>query len=308
MKKYSKIIACIKWCLLFIVLFFVGRAITHQVSHIDWVVIHFDWKFLVLTIVFEMLARVFIGILYSCLLKSLQTVLPFQIAISISWISLLGKYVPGKVAVLSSTVYFLNLYKIRPAVATIVPVLGNIITIWVALMLSMPLFFSSLGGQIAPFFYMTLIVIAGTGIICFQPSIFLKFSNIMLKRMGSPPLEIAAGFFKIMPSLGVVFVQCVCAGIATWCMVRTITFIDPQQLPTVISIAALAGTMGLLALFSPAGIGVREGIYLLALTPIIGAEKGALIAVLLRLLQTLIDVIMAIIGSLVVRHSLLPEK
>jgi hypothetical protein len=171
-------------------------------------------------------------------------------------------------------------------------------------MISLPLFFSLLEGQIAPFLTMVLIIIAILGVICFQPSILLMLGNFLLKKMSILPLEIAIGFCKIIPACGVFFVQCVCTGIAAWCMVKTIAFVEPQQLPMVISIAALAGTMGLLALFSPAGIGVRDGIYLLTLTPVIGSQKAALFTVLLRLMQSTIDVIMAISGFLILQNPL----
>ena len=68
--------------------------------------------------------------------------------------------------------------------------------------------------------------------------------------------------------------------------------------PAIISITALAGTMGLLAFFSPAGIGVRDGIYFLFLSPLIGAEMAAIVVVCLRLLQTAIDLLSAGLGGL----------
>ena len=59
--------------------------------------------------------------------------------------------------------------------------------------------------------------------------------------------------------------------------------------PAIISITALAGTMGLLTFFSPAGISVKDGIYYLFLSPLIGVEMVAIVIVCLRLLQTAID-------------------
>ena len=40
--------------------------------------------------------------------------------------------------------------------------------------------------------------------------------------------------------------------------------------------------MGLLVFFSPAGIGVRDGIYSLFLSPLIGAEMVAIVVVCMR--------------------------
>jgi glycosyltransferase 2 family protein len=303
MKKYKKIINCLKWGVFFTILYFVSRAITVQFIQIEWTKLKFDGLFFCLSIFFEILSRLFSGLLYTSLLKMLKMELPILISASISWVSQIGKYTPGKIAFLSSTIYFLNLYKIRPAISTFIPVLANIITVWVALIISLPLFFSLLEEQIAPFLYVTLTIIVASGIICLQPNILLKIGNLFLKRMGAPPIAIVSNFFKIIPSVGAVLLQCICVGISAWFLIRSITLIKADQLFNVIAIVSFAGSMGLLALFSPAGIGVREGIYMITFAPIIGSQKAALLAVVLRLIQTIIDVVVAIIGYFVIKKN-----
>ena len=51
-------------------------------------------------------------------------------------------------------------------------------------------------------------------------------------------------------------------------------------------------------LFAPAGLGVREGILLAVLTPAISGGPAALLVVLSRLLDTLLDVVLAGAGYL----------
>ena len=65
--------------------------------------------------------------------------------------------------------------------------------------------------------------------------------------------------------------------------------VSPASLPLFVCISALAGVIGFLAIFAPAGIGVREGILLLALTPVISAGPAALVAVLARLLSVSVN-------------------
>ena len=62
-------------------------------------------------------------------------------------------------------------------------------------------------------------------------------------------------------------------------------------------------TFSYLALFAPGGLGVREGIYLLVLSPVIGAEKTAIVVVALRLAQTLLELLLAAIGLWLLRRS-----
>jgi len=64
---------------------------------------------------------------------------------------------------------------------------------------------------------------------------------------------------------------------------------------------ALAGSLGLLALFAPAGLGVREGILLIILGPIAGVGTSAIVVILARVLSILVELAAAGIGFVVLR-------
>jgi glycosyltransferase 2 family protein len=57
---------------------------------------------------------------------------------------------------------------------------------------------------------------------------------------------------------------------------------------------ALGWLVGLLVFVAPAGVGAREGILVLALTPIIGLAEATTVSVLLRVVHTLADVLLAL--------------
>ena len=81
-------------------------------------------------------------------------------------------------------------------------------------------------------------------------------------------------------------------------MINAFAPLDISMLPYIVSVTVFAGTLGLLALFSPAGIGVRDGAYLFLLTTITGASIAALITVFLRIMQTIADLLMAILAAI----------
>ena len=57
----------------------------------------------------------------------------------------------------------------------------------------------------------------------------------------------------------------------------------------VASAYVLASVVGLLALFVPSGIGVREAVLVLTLSPYFGVEQAIVLAILARLYTTIAD-------------------
>ncbi len=72
---------------------------------------------------------------------------------------------------------------------------------------------------------------------------------------------------------------------------------------------ALAGVVGFLALFAPAGLGVREGMLISALAPAISLETATLLAILARVVCTVVEVLLGLaapLGDALLRRRRLP--
>ncbi len=302
-KKYR---AFFHFSLLAVILYFVGKKIIQQGSGIHWDTIKINYMFLILAVLSDILSKVFSGILFGTLLSRMNSHLPYRITMSISWLSLLGKYIPGKIAVVGSAIYLLSRYKVRSEIAAVVPVLANGMVVVVCIFLSIPLLTSPHKSLWMNHINQSLLfLILIIGIIMLHPKIFFWMTNELLRRMKRHFIENEMTFKRMLIPYGVVLIQCVFSGMTTWYMIKMLTMISTSALPMVISISVLAGTLGFLAFFSPAGIGVREGIYLLFLSPLIGSEMAALTVVCLRFLQTIIDVSMAMTGIGLLRLSFL---
>lgn len=308
MGKRQLWIRLLKVFLLAVVLYFVGKAILGAIVNINYNELDVDARFLGLSALFEMATRLFVGLLYGLLLRYFNAPLNFGVAVAVSWISFLGKYVPGKVAVLGSVVYLLSRYNVQRSITAVVPVMATIMTIAVALLLSMPLLFSPLVDEVVVFAKVMIVFFFLTSVMAIRPHLFIKPGNYLLKKMGYSPIETVISVKQSISGIGVVLGQCICAGMSTWCFVNAFVPMEIEVAPAIISITALAGTIGLLAVFSPAGIGVRDGIYFLFLSPLIGAEMAAIVVVCLRLLQTAIDLLSAGLGSLMLRLCPKEEK
>ena len=72
-------------------------------------------------------------------------------------------------------------------------------------------------------------------------------------------------------------------------------------LPVLIAAAGLSATVGFLALFAPAGLGVREAILLVVLSGVLSETDAALVTVAMRLLSILVEVGLGLAGLVSLR-------
>ena len=98
------------------------------------------------------------------------------------------------------------------------------------------------------------------------------------------------------------FAQWICWGSALWFISRSIGYVGPGAWPTFVVIAALANTIAYLVIFAPGGIGVREAILWVGLDPIIGHANAAIVVVALRVIQTVVEILLAGAGMILLRR------
>lgn len=90
------------------------------------------------------------------------------------------------------------------------------------------------------------------------------------------------------------------AGTSFWLFLSAITETQPWLVATAAIAAAWAA--GNLALPVPGGIGVREAGLVVMLAPVLGPETAALVAVAHRAWLTLLEIVVSLVGSLILRR------
>ena len=95
---------------------------------------------------------------------------------------------------------------------------------------------------------------------------------------------------------GVTVLSWIAYGVAFWLLAHGV--IGEPALSVRLAIGVFAGgyVVGLLAVFAPGGIGVREFVYIAALTPSLGVGGAIVVSVASRLLLTATEIIAALIG------------
>ena len=74
--------------------------------------------------------------------------------------------------------------------AAIIPIIANLMTIFVALLLSMPLLFLRSMKDFDFLSHVMLFIFFGTGLIIWKPHIILKIYNIILSRLGYAKISV----------------------------------------------------------------------------------------------------------------------
>ncbi len=220
---------------------------------------------------------------------------PYRITLPIILTSQLGKYIPGKIWVVTMRLTSLSRHSI--SVATVLA--GSIIEHVFAISTGLLIFLLSSSD---PAFSINTILALSAVILS---SLFVLFPervhtilNIILKTLRRDPIST---WLSRRQTFG--YITCY---IITWLLLGTGVLIlcrslfpelDALGLFSVTGYYAFSVVAGFLAVFAPGGIGVREGIFVLALQPHTSAVNAIFIAIAVRLLTSLAE--LTAIGTVV---------
>jgi hypothetical protein len=291
----------IKWTLLAVVLFFVGRSLLNNLRQVDFAAV----RFAPLPIVGSLLAILAIYLMqllsYRFLLGSYVRLLPWRVMMAVAWVPLLGKYVPGKVAAIAAAVFLLRRFGVAGRIALSVVLVLDGLAVLAGLVIGARLLLLPGFGDWIPGGMTLYLVVVVAGLVCVHPAIYSRLLDRVLRLLGRSPLPKRPTLREYgLPALTAVL-QWVFSGTGLWLMSRSLTSVPLSDWPMFVSVAALAMTVSYLALFAPGGIGVREGIFMLGLQPLIGGGNAAIVVVAMRVLHIVIELALSGVGALCLR-------
>jgi len=299
----KKLIGVVKLVLLALVFGLVGYALWKQWQKIDFSQVTIRPVPLVLSLVALVGVSTVQMISYRTLLGAYAHAPTWPQMLAVAWVPPLGKYIPGKVAALLAAMSMLKRFAIPTAVAVSVVLVLDGLAVIAGLITGAPLLMWKPVRDVAPWAWMVCIPVVMVGIVCLWPSVFGRLVNFLLRKMKKQPLPKMPSASQYVIPVCCAFGQWVLAGISLMWMAESVTGKSMwHDLPILISFAALAQTIGYLALFAPGGIGVREAILLAGLTPLLG-PLAAIIVPIRAVAQILVDVILACFGGIILRRE-----
>lgn len=290
------VLRVVKYALLAAVLVFVGRSLWANWKQVDWSSVRLAPLPLAGAVVAITAIYLMQLLSYRFLLASYARPLPWRVMAAVAWVPLLGKYVPGKVAAIASAVYLLRRFGIAGAVALSVVLVLDGLAVLAGLMIgSRLLLMPEIREKVPGGWIVTALVIA-VGLVCVHPRVYGRLVNVVLHLLRRAPLPRHPTLRDYALPAATAVLQWVFSGTALWLMTRSLTEVAVADWPMFVSVAALAMTVSYLALFAPGGIGVREGIFLLGLAPLVGGAVASVVVVAMRLAHIAIELALSAIG------------
>lgn len=207
-------------------------------------------------------------------------------------LSIFGKYIPGKVFMLAAR---LTCYKEENAPLSKVTVcffIENICTLLGAAMLFILSLFFFPNELLGNYRWLTILLIAAF-FICINP----KIINAVLKAIGKifkKELEIPMKYSQILKVVLMFIGNWLIVGYGFFILVRSVNpAVGWNEMLFCAGVFGISAIMGILAIFVPSGLGVREGIILAGLMLIMPESDAAVISVISRLWQTIAELTLA---------------
>ena len=282
------------------VLCFVVRALVDRFREIDWAHLQMNIPCLLGAVALLGAAGVVYGTGYRMLLGAFCPPPTWSGVLAAVWVSQLGKYVPGKVASVAGGVYLLKKQNVPATVALSINVVIMGLFVVAGLLLMAPLSLLDRTAFLGPLTGVWTLVLLVAGLVGVHPRVFVGLVNLGLRLLGREPLAARPRLRDYVGPMALLLVQWLLFGLSLWMVARSVADVPLTQAPFFISVAAAATTLGFLAIFTPAGIGVREGILLVLLEPALG-PKTAIVIVAARFFQAAVEAGLAGIGFVILR-------
>ncbi len=289
-----------------VVLFFVGRELVTNWSQ----VVAFDWTlhpfWLPASIVMHLATLAMMSWVWCWLIGAYGHSVRLIDAFAIAYLTNLGRYVPGKIWPVFGMAYLAKTIGIqeRESVSSWIVALlyANIASLIVGLVLIITnsellnLFRDWAGPERTQIFTWVVVaaLIAGT-IVVIIPKLVESVIHWILARLKRDAIDLQITFGRSVTVLLGYVVGWTLYGISFWMLIKGVA--GGVELPLVVAIATFVVSyqIGYLALFAPAGAGVREIVMVLFLEPYIG-EAAIGVAIVARLWNLVVEMLAAFVS------------
>jgi uncharacterized membrane protein YbhN (UPF0104 family) len=266
----------------------------------------FVWGFIIIASVFGLAARFWQVFIWFTLLrtlgaKDLRTHTPQLIYVyAKSWI---GRYIPGGAPWILSKIYFASKHGISKSKLAVTSLLEGALQVTVVMIVALIILMfdarlNSINDDIKTFILGILVIC----ILAVWPPIFNRLISLAYKVVRRKSIDASdlASTKTITQGALLYIVGAFFSGTALFFITKAV---DPglgyADMLYVIGVSNLAGAIGMLAVFAPSGLGVREGILLTLLSIIMPTELALVVTVASRLWDIAMDGIFFVTAKLV---------
>ncbi|MEN8208617.1 MAG: lysylphosphatidylglycerol synthase domain-containing protein, partial [Candidatus Fermentibacteria bacterium] len=173
------------------------------------------------------------------------------------FLSYLGKYVPGKIALLLVRMdAYRGFSKKKVAVATMVEYIIALTASSLVLLISLSISPES----IPEYVRWTAAAAAALMLTALYPPLLKKLINLGFRLIRKTPVSEVPSFRNILLLIGAYIIAVLISGFALFLIFNSLSPVNFRYYLTITGIYSIAGLIGLAAFFAPSGIGIREGV------------------------------------------------
>lgn len=254
-------------------------------------IMNVDMGIFVFSMLFYFVYKITLASLWHYITKLNGCSIKYEKAVTSYLYSILGKYIPGKVFMLAAR---LTYYKEEDAPLSKVTVcffIENVCTLLGAAMLFIVslLFFPNELLENYKWLTLALIVVF---FVCIHPKI-INFFLRLIGKLFKKDLEIPMKYSQMLKVVLLFIGNWLIVGVGFFILTKSIyPAVELSQLLFCAGIWGVSAIMGILAIFAPSGLGVREGIIVAGLCLIMPTDDAMVVSVVSRLWQTIPELVL----------------
>ena len=287
-RSRSRLYTLGRWLVVLIFFFFIGRSLVVNWDEVSQADLHFDLWLLLASFALLGLWMVGQALIWHLLTVSSGAHIPLPRAMAAWFYSQLGKYVPGKVFLYLGRVHLYTREGKGAGPITVafgVEFVGNLAA--AVLMVLLAALTSDVPGLDD---YRWLLVIA---LVVFLVALHPRFIGWAIKLAARAtrrrPFEVSLTYLQLLRYVGLYFVNWILFGIALYVLIRSFYALDAGSILYLAGAFSFSSIVGILALFAPSGLGVREGILAVFLNRIMPTSIALVVSVVSRLWLTVAE-------------------
>lgn len=261
----------------------------------------------IVSMLFYFVYKITLASLWHYITKINGCSIKYEKAVTSYLYSILGKYIPGKVFMLAAR---LTYYKEEDAPLSKVTVcffIENVCTLLGAAMLFIVSLFFFPNELLENYKWLTLLLIAAF-FVCIHPKI-INFVLRLIGKIFKKSLEIPMKYSQMLKVVLLFIGNWLIVGFGFFILTKSIyPAVEWSQLLYCAGIWGVSAIMGILAIFAPSGLGVREGIIVAGLMLIMPQSDAMVISVVSRLWQTIPELLLVVMAFVYSRIRKLSGK
>lgn len=295
--KKKIILNILKAALLAIIFWYIGKSITGNLDKIkDIEISEFDPKYMFFSVVTLFISLLYPVFAWKFLIFSLGEKINTLSALRVWFISNLGRYVPGKILQFAGLVFFAGREGVNKSKAFQSVLYSQITANGLGIFMGLTLLTLKSGSNRFPNeFHLSLIIAAVFIIVLWFPSLFLRSSNYFLEKMKKQKFEQTLTRKNYLVYMLLQLINWFVMSFSFILLINSYTTLSVTKHPEVLFILPISWTLGLIAIFAPGGLGVREGSMSYWLSHFIPIEFALIIPWIYRILITLSEIILTFI-------------